>query len=171
MAATNLATPDAVPRYSQQMGWSSRLFLLSSDDALHRLASSTCSRMLRHDARCRLPDFAGQRVRMVGVTVELADRVALGVRHRSFSILEFDVDGRLDVQRLNAQQVSRLDAMLDGKFAQQSSDTTVIDATSYFLARGGSWEPDRQLLRRIEAAALGAFACPRVRVVEEFHSP
>jgi hypothetical protein len=153
------------------MGWSSRLFLLSSDDALHRLASSAYSRMLRHDASCRLPDFAGQRVRMVGVTVELADRVVLGVRHRSFSILEFDVDGRLDVPRLNAQQVSRLDAMLEGTFAQQSSRTIVVDATSYFLARGGSWEPDRQLLRCIEAAALGAVPCPRVRVVEGVDGP
>jgi hypothetical protein len=147
------------------MGWSSRLFLLSSDDALHRLASNAFCRILRHDVRCRLPDFADQRVRMVAVTVELADRVVLGVRHRSFSILEFDEGGRLDLQRLNAQQVSRLDAMLEGTFANQPSGTTVIDAKSHFLARGGTWEPDRQLLRRIEAAALGAVPYPRVRVV------
>jgi hypothetical protein len=153
------------------LGWSTRLFLLSSDDELHRLASNTFSRMLRHDASCRLPDFAGQRVRMVGVTVELADRVVLGVRHRSFSILEFDVDGKLDVQRLNTQQVSRLDAMLEGTFAQRPSGTIVVDAKSHFLARGGTWEPDRQLLRRIEAAALGVVPCPRVRVVEEFDRP
>jgi hypothetical protein len=153
------------------MGWSSRLFLLSSDDALHRLASNAFSRMLRHDTPCRLPDFAGRRVRMVAVTVELADRVVLGVRHRSFSILEIDKDGRLDVQRLSAQQVSRLDVMLEGTFTRRSSGTTVVDATSGFLARGGTWQPDRQLLRRIEAAALGAVPCPRVRVVEGFDGP
>jgi hypothetical protein len=41
----------------------------------------------------------------------------------------------------------------------------VVDAATRFVARGGSWEPDRPLMRRIEAAALGHLPCPRVRVV------
>ena len=96
------------------MGWSSRLFLLSADDALHRLASAAFGRMLRPGSRCRVPDFAGQRVRLASAVVELADGIPLGVRHLGYSILDFDVDGILDIPRLNAHQVARIDAMLAG---------------------------------------------------------
>jgi hypothetical protein len=41
----------------------------------------------------------------------------------------------------------------------------VFDAANRFIARGGSWEPDQALLRRIEEAALLKLSCPRVRVV------
>lgn len=147
------------------MGWSSRLFLLSSDDALHRLAGAAFPRMLKLQGRCRAPDFADQRVRLAGVTVELADGTVLGVRHMSFSMLEFDEHGVLDVQRLNLQQVARFDAMLTEAQIAPVSQHAVIDAASRFQARGGSWEPDAPLRRRLEAAALGALPRPRVRIV------
>lgn len=146
------------------MGWSSRLFLLSADDALHRLAGTAFGRMLRPGSRCRLPDFAGQRVRMAGVTVELANGIPLGVRHLSYSILHFDVDGVLDLARLNAHQVARMDTVLAGVLQPPTPQAPVVDATSRFIARGGSWEPDHRLRHSIEAAAMGLQPCPRVRV-------
>jgi hypothetical protein len=42
---------------------SSKLFLLSTDDRLHSLASTAFMRMLRQENLARVPDFAGQRVR------------------------------------------------------------------------------------------------------------
>ena len=80
------------------MGWSSRLFLLSADDELHRLAGAAFGRMLRPGNGCSLPQFAGQRVRLASVTVELANSIPLGVRQLSFSMLDFDAHGVLDVQ-------------------------------------------------------------------------
>ncbi len=148
------------------MGWSSRLFLLSGDDALHRLTGTAYTRMLKAQAPCRVPDFAGQRARLAGVTVETADGIALGVRHMSFSVLEFDADGLLDVQRLNVQQVARLDTLLAGVLGPKAAEVTVVDAANRFRARGGAWEPDRPLRRRLEAAALGLGHYPRVRVVD-----
>ena len=148
------------------MGWSSRLILLSADDTMHRLAGTAFSRMLNAQAPCRCPCFAGQRVRMAGVTVEIADGIALGVRHMSFSMLEFDEHGALDVQRLNAQQVARMDVMLGGVLGVAAPRPGIVEAASRFTARGGNWEPDRPLRRRIEAAALGQRPCPRVRVVD-----
>lgn len=120
------------------MGWSTRLFLLSTGDALHRLAGAAFTRMLRADSGCRAPDFAGQRVRLASVTIELAEGAAVGVRHLSFSMLDFNAQGALDVQRLNAQQVARLDSMLSDVLAPANADPKVIDATSKFAARGSS---------------------------------
>lgn len=84
----------------------------------------------------------------------------------TFGILDIDGDGLLDVERWSSQQFARVDDPLaphpPGLIA---GGGRIIDASSRFVARGGSWEPDQLLLRRIAAAALGQLACPRVRVV------
>ena len=147
------------------MGWSSRVFLLSADDELHRQAGTAFSRMLRPGSGCCLPQFAGQRLRLASVTVELANGIPLGVRHLSFSMLDFDAHGVLNVQRLNTQQVARFDTMLAGVLGPTSQDAQLVEAASRFVARGGEWNPDPALRRRIEAAALGAAPCRRVRVL------
>lgn len=147
------------------MGWSSRLFLLSADDMLHRLASAAFARMLQPDNRSRLPGFAHQRVRLASITIELADRVPLGVRHSSYLILDFDADGVPDGRRLNAQQAARLDTMLAGVLGVPGRDTSVIEASSRFIAQGGTWQPDPRLRQKIEAAAMGILRCRRAHVV------
>lgn len=148
------------------MGWSSRPFLVAADGELLRLAGAAFSRMLRPGSPCRVPQFAAQRLRMAEVVVETADRVVLGVRHVSFSVLSFDADGCLDVAQLNTHQVARPDVMLSTVLAGSGSDAKVVDAACRFAARGGSWEPDPPLRRRIESAALGTLSCARVKVVE-----
>jgi hypothetical protein len=85
--------------------------------------------------------------------------------HRSFSIIEIDRDGLLDVARLKAQQIACIDSFLAPVLQQPAPTTPVVDATSRFVARGGSWQPDDLLMRRIDAAALGRMSCRRVRVV------
>lgn len=147
------------------MGLSTRLFLLSGDDALHAMSSTAFMRMLRHEDLSRLPDFAGQRVRLASLTVELADRVPLRTVHRTFSILDIRTDGLLDVARLNSQQIARVDGLLAPVLDASATGASVFDAASRFIARGGSWEPDDRLLRQIDAAALGQLPCRRVRVV------
>lgn len=147
------------------MGLSSKLFLLTADEAIHTLAGTAYMRMLRQEAVARLPDFAGQRVRLASLVVELANRAPQRVVHRTFSIIEIDRDGLLDVARLTAQQIARMDSFLAPVLGQPAPTTLVVDATSRFVARGGSWQPDDLLLRRIDAAALGRLACRRVRVV------
>ena len=147
------------------MGLTSRLFLLRGDDTLHALAGAAFMRMLRQEATARLPDFAGQRVRLASLVVEVADREPRRVLHASFSIVDIGADGRLDVARLNGQQIARVDTLMAGVLGEPRRGSPVVDAASHFIARGGSWEPDHQLLRRIEAAALGRLRCSRVRVV------
>ena len=147
------------------MGLSSRLFLVSADDTLHALASRAFMRMLRQEDIARVPDFAGQRVRQASIVVEVVDGTPSRMVHWTFSILDIDPDGRLDVERLSTQQFARVDDPFETASLGQSKRGPVIDAARRFVARGGSWEPDNRLLRRIEAAALGQVSCPRVRVV------
>ena len=149
------------------MGLSSRLFLLAADDNLHALPGAAFMRMLRQEDIARLPDFAGRRVRLASLIVELSNRTPMRVMHRTFLILDIGIDGGLDVARLNAQQVARVDDWLAPVPVLHAPTTgaPVVDAASRFIARGGSWQPDEPLLRRIDAAALGHLPCRRVRVV------
>lgn len=147
------------------MGLPSKLFLLSADDTLHTLASTPFMRMVRREDIARVPDFAGMRVRQASVVVEPVDDKPSRVLHWTFSVLDIDADGMLDVERLRAQQFERVDDLLEPEGPTLRNGGPIIDAARRFVARGGSWEPDKRLLRRIEAAALGQIACPRVRVV------
>jgi hypothetical protein len=86
--------------------------------------------------------------------------------YSTFSVLEINADGFLDVERLNSQQIARLDVRFDrSSVPDEVARGPVIDAAQRFVARGGSWNPGARLLRQIEAAALGQVSCPRVRVV------
>ena len=147
------------------MGLSSRLFLLGADDTLHALASTAFLRMLRREAVARVPDFVGQRVRQASIVVEIVGRTPVRVVHWSFSILDIDADGLLDVERLCTQQFARVADPFKPASPAQGTKNPIADAARRFTARGGSWEPDERLLRRIEAAALGKVSCPRVRLV------
>ena len=97
------------------MKLSSKLFLLSADDTLHALASTAFMRMLRQEDLARVPDFAGQRVRQASVVVQVVDGTPLRMVHSTFSILDIKADGFLDVERLNNQQIARLDVRFDPK--------------------------------------------------------
>lgn len=147
------------------MGLSSRLFLLTADDTLHALASTAYMGMLRREDVARVPDFAGQRVRQASVVVDVVDGTPSRMVHCTFSILDIDVDGLLDVERLSTLQFACVDDPFEPARLAQGKGGPIIDAARRFVARGGSWEPDKRLLRRIEAAALGQVSCPRVRVV------
>lgn len=147
------------------MGLSSKLFLLAADDTLYALASTAFMRMLRREDVSRVPDFAGKRVRQASIVVEVVDGTPSRMVHWTFSILDFDADGLLDVERLSTQQFARVDDPFAPAGPAQGKGGRIIDAARRFVARGGSWEPDKRLLSRIEAAALGQVSCPRVRVV------
>jgi hypothetical protein len=147
------------------MRLSSKLFLLASDDSLHALASAAFMRMLRREHVARVPDFAGQRVRQASIAVEVVDGTPSRMVHCTFSVLEFNVDGLLDIERLNTQQFARVEDWFDRSNPVADASGPIVDAARRFIARGGSWAPDERLMRRIEAAALGRMSCPRVRVV------
>jgi hypothetical protein len=147
------------------MNWSSKLFLISADDTVHVLANAAFLRMLRREPLARIPGFAGQRVRQASVVVHVVNGMPARIVRCTYSVLDIDGDGELDVERWNTQQFARVGDPFAPEPPDPRSRTQIVDASSRFVARGGSWEPDRTLQLRIEAAALGQLACPRVRVV------
>lgn len=145
------------------MSLCSRRFLIADDGTLCRLANARFDRMLRDPASHRLPDFAGQRVRMPDVVVEVVDRVPARVVRSTFAILTIDDVGRIDASKFVRQQFALAETALAPVLAVSDSHDRVVDASSRFVAQGGSWAPSHALARAIEDAALGrglaAVAC------------
>lgn len=141
------------------------MFLIGADDTLHALAGKAFMRMLRREDVARVPAFAGQRVRQASIVVEVVDGTPTRMVRSTFSVLDIDAGGLLDVERLGIQQIARVDDLFESARPVQDGGARIVDAASRFVARGGSWAPDIQLLRRIEAAALRQVSCPRVRMV------
>ena len=137
------------------MGLSFRMFLLDEDDGLYRLPNTKFGQMLRDPTSYRLLRFAGTRVRMTDVAVELLDLQPIRVVWINFGFLTFDGDGYLNIDALNRQQFARAELGLAPPIAESGSAGTVVDAASRFVAQGGLWAPSRTLQRLIDAAALG----------------
>jgi hypothetical protein len=148
------------------MGLSSRLLLIPADGALRRLSDADFDRLYDRaysgPGAWHVPALSGQRVRWASLVVELFDRQPVRVVHRTYAYLHFDEQGRLDVARMNREQVARMDVA----FAPvRSTGETVIHASSRFAARGGAWRPAAELRTRLDAAALGQALCPRIKLV------
>jgi len=139
-----------------------RTFLIADDGTLCRLANTRFDRMLRDPDSHRLPAFAGQRVRMADVVVEVVDRVPVSIVRSTFAILAIDDDGHIDSSKFVRQQLSLAETALAPVLTVSKSNDGVIDATARFVAQGGSWAPSPTLARAIEDAALGRLRCRRL---------
>lgn len=143
------------------MGISCRIYLLDQDDTLYHLPSVKFARMLRDPTTCRLPRFAGRRVRMTDVAVELIDRQPSRVIWITFAFLAFDDDGCFDLATFDRHQRARAELALALPSLEPRSEG-VVDAADRFVAQGGRWTPSRALQRRIDAVALEQVKCPRL---------
>jgi len=141
------------------MGLSCRRFLIAHDGTLFRFANTKFDRMLRDPAAHRLPLFTGQRVRMAEVMVELFNRHPARVVRKTFAVLTFDEEGRLDSGRFSKQQFALAETAMVPALGASCAKETVVDAAARFVAHGGSWTPSRTLARIIDQAALGRLEC------------
>ena len=82
-----------------------------------------------------LPDSA---LAQACIVVELVNGTPSLLGHRTFSILDIDADGLLDVERLSAQQFASLDGPLEPARPAQVEEGLIIEAARQFVARGGS---------------------------------
>ena len=144
------------------MGFSCRRYLITQDDTLCRLANVKFDRMLRDPASHPLSVIAGQRVRMASAVVELVGRVPTRVVRNTFAILVFDGEGCIDTGKFGMHQLALKESALAPVFAVSDRHATVVDATTRFVAHGGSWTPSRTLAGTIDAAALGQLQCRRL---------
>ena len=145
------------------MGLSCRRFVIGPDNAFWRLPATKFDRLLRDPAKHRLSIFAGQRVRMADVIVELVDRHPVRVVRSTFSILAFDANGCLEASKFERQQFARAESAIGPVLSRfDSSRKTVVDATARFVAQGGQWTPSSALARAVDDAALGRRSCLRL---------
>jgi hypothetical protein len=144
------------------MGLSFRRFLIAQDESIYRLATSKFDRMLRDPGNHGLPYFAGQRVRMADVVVELDGRVPVRVLRSMYAMLAFDTDGHIDSGRFSKQQRALAESALAPALDDSRSKGAILDATDRFIAQGGAWQPSGALARAIHAAALGRMGCRRL---------
>ena len=136
------------------MGISCRVFVLDEDDCLYRLPNAKFDQILRDPTSCRFTRFAGTRVRMADVAIELIDRQPIGVVWITFGFFAFDDDGYFDLTAFDRHQRARAELALASPTMDAKSERTVVDATNRFVAQGGLWTPSGILRRLIDAAAL-----------------
>jgi hypothetical protein len=145
------------------VSYSIRTYILGPDDTLYRLASAKFSRMVEDPESHRLERFAGQRVRMAEVTVEVRDRAPRAVVRLVYEMLGFDADGRLDRATFMRQNMALAALTIDPMIRRLvKEDKAVVDASSRFVARGGSWHPSAALEQEILRAALDETSCKRL---------
>lgn len=137
------------------MGFSNRMFLLDQKDDLYRLPNAKFDKMLRDPSSHTIPRFAGARLRMADMVVELFDRHPTRIVWTTFGILTFDQDGCFEPSAFDAHQRARAELALAPILPKLDSKTTVVDAATRFVAQGGLWTPSPVLARRLDEAALG----------------
>jgi hypothetical protein len=84
------------------------------------------------------------------------------VCRETFSIFQFDGEGRLDVARLDRQQAALVNAMHAPIFDGDKPAIEVVNAAKRFIAQGGSWIPTALLRNQIERTALGLLDCSAI---------
>ncbi len=137
------------------MGYSFRMFLLDQADALYRLPHKRFDQMLRDPKSYCLQRFAGTRMRVTDVGVQLVNRQPICVVRITFSFVTFDAEGYFDAGGYLRHQFARAEAGWERHANAPGSNGTVVDASTRFVAQGGLWTPSRSLSRLIDEAALG----------------
>jgi hypothetical protein len=151
------------PEKALNVSYSTRTFILGPDDTLYRLASAKFSRMVDDPESHRLTRFAGQRVRMADVIVEVYDGSPCAVVRLVCEMLGFDGEGRLDRAAFIRQNAALAELAMSPVIPRlEAEETAVIDAGSRFVARGGSWQPTPAQEREILRAALDETPCKRL---------
>ena len=144
------------------MGISCRMYLLDPDDTLFRLPNSKFEQMRQDPTSCQLLRFAGRRVRMTDLAVELIDRQPSCIVWITFGFLAFDNNGCFDRSSFDRHQRARAELALAAPSLESKSGGVLVDAANRFVAQGGLWSPSIALQRRIDAAALGQVQCTRL---------
>ena len=145
------------------MSYSTRTFILGSDDTLYRLANAKFFRMVDDPESHRLERFAGQRVRMAEAIVEVRDRAPVAVVRLIYEMLGFDAEGRLDRAAFIRQNAALAELAMNQVIPRlEAEEPAVVDAGSRFVARGGRWQPPPSLEQEILRAALGEVKCERL---------
>ena len=125
------------------MGTSLRIFLVNDDDSVQSLPLARYERLMRHDSKESLPQYAGKRVRYAMVVVDFINRIPTEILRTEYSFLSFDSEGRLDLGDKEKQLMLGLN-MVPPLLADED-EPEIIDARHRFAKKRYdneySWTP------------------------------
>ena len=139
------------------MGIGLRIFLVSDDDSIKRLAVARYDRLLRRDPEECLPHYGGKRVRYALVTYEVVNRIPGEILKIEYNYLSLNSEGRIDAGEQEKEW--RLAVDLFPPVLPKKERRQVIDARHLFAKRRYDakyrWRPSRELEVAILNAVFG----------------
>jgi hypothetical protein len=139
------------------MGTSLRIFLVNDDDSVQSLPFACYERLMRHDPKESLPQYAGKRVRYAMVVVDLINRIPTEILRTEHSFLSFDSEGRLDPGDKEKQLILGLDTV--PPLLASEDEPEIIDARHRFAKKRYdneySWTPTQEIVKAIVSAIFG----------------
>lgn len=142
------------------MGLTCRRLFIANDGSVYRMSNAKFDRMIRHPSSEQIVLFAGQRIRSAELLIETVDRQLLRVHRATFTMFQFDEQGRVYADRYEKQQMAIVEVTIAPVFGYPKPTRNIVDATDKFIAQGGTWSPTALLMTQIEKVALGQLTCP-----------
>jgi len=134
------------------MGTGIRIFFVQYDGLLKRFPVARFERLMNHDPKECIPEYAGKRVKYALISLDLENRKPVGIFGIGYHIVTFDLGGKIDDTELQKEMRLWVDQMPFG--LTRRTTPKVVDAEHRFLKRQYNhrynWEPTPE----IEAAIL-----------------
>ena len=125
------------------MGTGIRIFFVRDDGLLKRFPVARFERLMNHDPKECLPEYAGKRVRYALISLDLENRKPVEILGIGYHILTFDHEGKIDDTELQRELRLWVDQMPNGETRRKNPK--VVDAEHRFLQKQYShrynWEP------------------------------
>jgi hypothetical protein len=137
------------------MGLGMRIFIVKDDGSLERLPFGRYNRLIRHDARERLPEYASKRVRCAVIVLESMDLIPVEILKCQYSYLSFNSDGM--IKKVGEGEVKLAMHMLEPVIIERAKQ--LVDARHKFARKRYSreycWEPSPEIETSIHKAIFG----------------
>jgi hypothetical protein len=144
------------------MGLGVRVFFVENEGRVKRISLKRFQRLIDSGNVERLPEYAGQRLRIADVILEVKGRKPVAIERIDRAILVFDGTGRVD--RGQEQKQGRLAVASLPWPMPESNEKSVIDARSRFakklIAHEYSWRLTPDVEEAIERAIFVKKAHP-----------
>lgn len=151
------------------MNLSHRIFLVTADNEIVRLPNNHFEQVLRVHPTERIPEYAGQRMRVAELVIDLQDRKPVDIVRGYYWYLHFDSSGTADHEKFMRHGAVSMEASIDSKAWSGEEPTNIVHASHRFAARRrdheARWKPSGTLESRIFDAALGMIRCRVVATV------
>ena len=139
------------------MGTGIRIFFVRDDGLLKRFPVARFERLMNHDPKECLPEYAGKRVRYALISLDLENRKPVEILGIGYHIITFDHEGKIDDTELQREMRLWVDQMPNGETRRKNPK--VVDAEHRFLQKQYShrynWEPTPEIEEAIVTTIFG----------------